>query len=155
MKALLPGLLLIALTLPALRAAEAAAPGKIQVETLVQSTKSWDGTPLPPFPAGAQPEMRVVRITIPPHTSLPVHKHPVYNAGVLLKGSLVVELVGGPNDGKTMTMKAGDPLVEVMNQWHYGRNDGDEPAEILVVYTGPKGTPITVLKDDQPNKSGY
>jgi len=149
MKAVLPLLTCLALVALAV-AAETNAPagGKVKSETLVQSTKSWDGQPLPPFPEGAQPEMRVVRITFPPHTKLPVHKHPLYNAGVLLSGELIVQIVGGKDDGKEIKLKAGDPLIEVMNQWHFGRNDGDEPAVILVVYTGPEGPPVTILKED-------
>ena len=47
-------------------------------------------------------------------------------------------------DKKTLHLKAGDPIVEVVDTWHYGRNDGDTPAEIIVFYAGVKGTPITV-----------
>ena len=37
----------------------------IQVEPLIQSTSSWDGTPYKTYPAG-QPQITVLKITIPP-----------------------------------------------------------------------------------------
>ena len=79
---------------------------------------------------------------IPPKTKLNWHKHPVINAGVLLKGELTV--ISKAND--TLHQKAGEPIVEIVNGWHYGENKGNEPAEIIVFYAGVENTPITVLK---------
>ncbi|HYN77899.1 MAG TPA: hypothetical protein VES73_08905 [Lamprocystis sp. (in: g-proteobacteria)] len=45
-----------------------------------------------------------------------------------------------------MDLKAGDSLVEVVGKWHYGVNEGTEPAVILVFYAGEAGTPITLTK---------
>lgn len=114
----------------------------VVVKKMLQSTASWNGAMLPAYPEG-QPEVTILRITIPPKTALPWHKHPVINSGVLLSGSLVVET----EDGAEMTLSAGDPLVELVDTWHRGENRGDVPAVILVVYSGIKGEPITVLKD--------
>jgi quercetin dioxygenase-like cupin family protein len=66
----------------------------------------------------------------------------VINAGVLLKGSLMVVT----EEQDTLHMKAGDSIVEVVNKWHYGINEGNEPAEIIVFYAGIKGKPVTVEK---------
>ncbi len=114
----------------------------IQVETLLKSAESWDGAPLPAYAEG-QPEVTILRITIAPGTALPEHKHPYMNAGVLESGELEVTL----ESGKTMRLKAGDSLAEVVNTWHFGRNVGDTPAVILVVYAGIKGEPVTVLRE--------
>jgi quercetin dioxygenase-like cupin family protein len=73
---------------------------------------------------------------------LPLHKHPVINAGVLLKGELTVVT----EDNKTLHLKAGDSIVEVVNKWHYGINKGNESAEIIVFYAGAQGSPITIKK---------
>ncbi len=43
-----------------------------------------------------------------------------------------------------MQLQAGQGLIEMLNQPHYGTNNGTEPAEIVVVYAGVKGQPITV-----------
>ena len=96
---------------------------------LIKSTKNWNGDPLPAYPAG-EPEISILRITIPPNCSLPMHTHPVINAGVLLKGQLTVTTKGG----QVLHMKAGDPIVELVDTWHYGKNEGSEPAEFLVFY---------------------
>lgn len=113
----------------------------VEVEMLAQSTTSWDGTELPRYPR-SHPEITILKILIPPHTALPLHKHPVINAGVLLRGSLTVEA----ENGRVLHLEAGDSIVELVNQWHYGRNDGDEPAEIIVFYAGTPGKPITVTR---------
>ncbi len=111
----------------------------IHVDELAKTSTSWNGAPLPTYDQGT-PEVTILKITIAPKTELPLHQHPVINAGVLLKGELTVVT----EDKKTLHLKAGDPIVEVVDTWHYGRNDGDGPAEILVFYAGVKGTPITV-----------
>lgn len=114
----------------------------IQVETLLKTSESWDGQELPPYPEGT-PEITILRITVAPGTALPNHQHPVMNAGVLLKGQILVRT----EHGKTRQLKAGDSLSEVVNTWHFGSNNGDIPAEIIVVYAGVKGKPITVLEE--------
>jgi quercetin dioxygenase-like cupin family protein len=115
----------------------------VQSIELVKSSTSWDGQPLPAYKRG-RPEITILRITIPPNYTLPMHKHPVINAGVLLKGKLTVVT----ESGDIIHLKPYDPIVEVVNTWHYGRNDGDEPAEIIVFYAGEKGMPITVIKPE-------
>jgi quercetin dioxygenase-like cupin family protein len=108
-------------------------------DVLVKSTQSWDGSLLPPYPEG-QPEVTILKITIPAGTKIPLHQHPYINAGVLLKGELTVVT----KTGDTLIMTAGDPIVEIVNKWHMGQNSGDVPAEIIVFYAGIQGQPITV-----------
>ncbi len=111
----------------------------VNVETLAKTTSSWDGTTLPDYGQG-QPEVTILRITIPPKVQLPLHKHPEINAGVLLKGELTVVT----EDKQILHLKAGDAIVEVVNKWHYGKNEGNEPAEIIVFYAGIRNSPITI-----------
>ncbi len=118
-------------------------PGVV-VDSLVQSSASWDGTPLPAYPEG-QPLVTILRIQIPPGTTLPLHNHPVINAGVLLSGELTVVT----EQDETLQLKAGDPIVEVVNTWHYGRNDGTETAEIIVFYVGTAESPLTVKRGSE------
>ncbi|WP_431165426.1 cupin domain-containing protein [Tenacibaculum halocynthiae] len=115
--------------------------GKIKVIKLIETSKSWNGTPLPKYLEGT-PKVTILKITIPPKTELKKHMHPEINAGVLLKGELTV--ISENKD--TLHLKAGDPIVELVNLWHYGKNEGDIPAEIIVFYAGIEGTPITILK---------
>ena len=107
----------------------------IVVKELVKTTKSWDGEILRPYPQG-QPEITIRRISIPAGARLDTHSHSVINAGVLISGQLTVVT----EDGKTLHLKAGDPIVEVVNTAHYGINQGKVPAEIVVFYAGAVDT---------------
>lgn len=138
---ILISLAILLLLLPACTTTQQAGKSAIVSKELVKSTKSWDGSPLPDYPKG-QPEIRIRRITIPAGARLATHLHPVINAGVLLSGELTVVKVDGP----TLHLKAGDPIVELVNKRHYGINEGKVPAEIIVVYAGVVGAQPTVLK---------
>ena len=122
------------------RVRQAADEAPVVVKELVKSTTSWDGAVLGAYPQG-QPEVTIRRISIPAGARLDTHSHPVINAGVLLNGELTVVTV----DGKTLHLKAGDPIVEVVNTLHYGINEGNGPAEIVVFYAGAVGTPVSIL----------
>ncbi|MCX5700152.1 MAG: cupin domain-containing protein [Candidatus Omnitrophica bacterium] len=112
-----------------------------EVSVLAKTTSSWDGALLPKYARG-RPEITILKITIPPGTQLPLHKHIVINTGVLISGELTVFT----ENKKILHLKAGDPIVEVVNKWHYGKNEGKVPAEIIVFYMGIKGKPITIKK---------
>ena len=113
----------------------------VKVDVLAKTSKSWDGRDLPNYAKG-KPEITILRIKIPPKVQLPLHEHPVINAGVLLKGELTVVT----KDKETLHLKAGDSIVEVVDKWHYGKNEGNEPAEIIVFYAGVQDTPISIKK---------
>ncbi|MDP4611078.1 MAG: cupin domain-containing protein [Opitutales bacterium] len=117
--------------------------GNVSVEILAQSDRSWDGVKLPAYPT-EDPQMSVVKVTIPPHSKLKWHKHPSMNAGYMISGEILVTA----EDGQTRVVKAGEGLIEMVNTWHYGRNDGDVPAEIVVVYSGVKDRPLAIIKED-------
>ncbi len=115
------------------------AESSVAVDVVLKTTQSWDGTELPAYPKG-QPEVTILKIVIPAGVKLPLHQHPVINAGILTKGELTVTTQAGDK----LFMKAGDSIAEVVDKWHFGANTGSEPAEILVFYAGVKGQPITV-----------
>ena len=114
----------------------------IKTEELLKTTTSWDGTALPGYPAG-QPEITILRIEVAPGAEFPMHLHPVINAGILTKGKLTVETA----DHKVLHLEADDSIAEVVNQWHRGKNEGAEPAEIIVFYAGTQGQPLMVKKE--------
>ena len=115
----------------------------VQVEPLANSQTSWNGTPLPAYRTG-QPEVTIVKYLIAPGAELPPHLHPVINAGVMLKGELTVV----SDTGERLHLKAGDAIIELVNQVHQGRNEGTETVELIVFYAGNVGYPTKVLKDD-------
>ena len=117
------------------------AAGNAETVILAKSDKSWDGSSLPMYPTSL-PEISVLKITISPHTELPLHKHPIINVGYMLKG--VLKVVSAEN--KTLILKEGDAIIEMVDKWHYGVNESDEPAEIVVVYAGEKGSAYAIKR---------
>ncbi len=116
-----------------------AADGSVTVETLANTTTSWNGATLPAY-ADGQPEVTILKITVEPGVQLDLHKHPVINAGVLLSGELTVIT----EKDQTLVLKPGDAIVEVVETWHYGKSTADEAAVIIVFYAGIENSPITV-----------
>ncbi|MBW2604598.1 MAG: cupin domain-containing protein [Deltaproteobacteria bacterium] len=119
----------------------------VVVDVLAKTVSSWDGKALPDYPSG-RPEITILRIKVQPGVQLPLHTHPVINAGVLLNGELTVVT----EDNETLYLKAGDSIVEVVDKWHYGKNEGNKPAEIIVFYAGIPGKPITVKPEKQDTR---
>jgi len=110
----------------------------IQAETLLKADSSWDGVAYTAYPQG-RPELTVVRLTIPPHTTLPWHTHPMPNAAYVVSGEIMVEKQA---DGKTRTLGAGQVLAEMVGTPHRGTT-GDEPAVLMVFYAGVSGMPLS------------
>jgi quercetin dioxygenase-like cupin family protein len=117
-----------------------AADGAV-TEELIKGGSSWDGSALSSYPSGS-PEVRILKITIPPGVELPMHKHPVINAAFMLSGELTVIT----DDNNILHPKAGDAFIEVQEKWHYGKNEGTSPAVLIVFYAGTKDSPITIKK---------
>ena len=115
------------------------AEDKAHTELLIQSTQSWDGGDFV-YPEG-DAQLTIARITIPKGVSLPMHCHPVPLGGVVTAGILEVK----KQDGKLLLLNEDEALIEVSNQWHYGR--AIEEVEIIVIYSGAVGVPVTVFKD--------
>lgn len=141
MKQLVFGILLVVWLSGTCPAKDVHTASGIQVDELAKSGFSWDGSRLPEYPKEA-PEITILKIRIPPGALLPMHEHPVINAGVLLSGELTVIT----EDGKTLHLKAGEAIIEVVKKWHSGKNEGSEPAEIIVFYAGTPDEPITLKK---------
>ena len=114
---------------------------EIQVEVLLKAGETWDGEPLPSYPRGPA-EVSIIRLTVPPGKSLPIHRHPLINGGMLLSGELTLRTERGDHK----VLRAGEPLLEVVNSWHAGHNAGTEPAVALVFYIGTPGLPLTELR---------
>ncbi|RUR45130.1 cupin domain-containing protein [Vreelandella populi] len=110
----------------------------ITTEQLVQSPDAWNGTPYERYPAG-RPQLTVMRMTIPAHTSLPLHTHPMPNAAYILSGQLTLEEY---ETGKTQIFKAGEAFNEAVGDIHRGYTTED-PVVVIVTYAGVKGMPLS------------
>lgn len=110
----------------------------VQKEVLLQSSSSWDGTPYVSYPAGV-PELTVLKLTIPPNTSLAWHTHPIPNAAYVVSGELTVEK---KETGEKKVLVPGQVLPEMVGQLHRGTS-GEQPVVLIVFYAGTKGTPLS------------
>jgi quercetin dioxygenase-like cupin family protein len=109
----------------------------IQTETLIQTTSAWDGMPYKTYPGG-QPQITVLRVTIPPHTVMKWHSHPIPNAGYILVGDLTIE----KKDGTRRHFVAGQAITETVDSVHRGLT-GSEPAVVIVFYAGAVGKSLS------------
>ena len=102
----------------------------------------------------------LVRATIAPHTTLPVHTHPGLQTAWLVSGELTYTVVEGGearitraasggtpaatetlSPGETTVFHPGDAWVEQAGMVHFAENAGSEPVVILVA---------SLLAADQP-----
>ncbi|AOJ71587.1 MULTISPECIES: cupin domain-containing protein [Burkholderia] len=123
---------------PALAQASDARPRAAET-VLLQTTHAWDGSPYRAYPIH-QPEVTVVRYTLPPHAVLPWHTHPSINIGYVLSGHLTAVR---RSDGKRLALGPGDVVPEMVDGAHRGET-GNEPAELIVFYAGTPGAPLTI-----------
>lgn len=94
-----------------------------------------------------QPELTMIRLTIPAHTALPWHTHPVPNAGYVLEGQLTIH---DRETGKTQTFHQGQAFAESVNDTHRGET-GETRTVLLLTYAGTPGTPTSVpAKGEKP-----
>lgn len=115
----------------------------LKVTPLLKTTTSWDGKPIV-YPGG-QAEVSALVIDIAPGGETGWHQHPVPSFGMVLEGTLEVEL----KDGQVKRIEAGQALAEVVGTLHNGRNVDKKPLKLLVIYAGSAGTPLT-LKENAP-----
>lgn len=114
----------------------------VKVTPLIQSTQSWNGTPIV-YPAG-QAQITGLMIEIAPGADTGWHQHSAPCFGVVTQGTLEVTL----KDGKVKHLQAGDALLEVVDTDHIGRNVGDVPVKIIVFYAGTVGQVLTVKTNE-------
>ena len=117
---------------------------RAHADHLLNATHSWNGTAYMPYPA-SQPELSMIRLTIPAHTALPWHVHPFPNAGYVLQGTLTIQ---DRETGKSKTFHQGEAFAESVNDIHRGVS-GDETTILLLTYAGSAGKPTSIPVDKQ------
>ena len=120
----------------------AAREPQIAVQQILQTTQSWDGQIYQSYPTG-QPQLTVLRITIPPNTALHWHHHPVISVGYVLSGHLTIEK---RDTGERTIVHAGQIVAETVQTTHRGFTT-EEPVELVVFYAGQVGLPITINEE--------
>ncbi len=110
-------------------------------EVLLKTTSTWDNAKYEKLKI-KKPEVTVLKIDIGVGESLPMHKHDLVNIAYVKKGTLTVIT----DTNKQITVKEGECLPEIIGKYHYGKNTGNEPVELIVFYIGQKGTPLSINK---------
>lgn len=113
------------------------ATAQVTSETLLQAGQSWDGTAYESYPSGT-PQLTLLRLTIPAHSTLPWHVHPMPNAAYVMSGTLTVET----RSGKQRRITSGDVLAESVDVVHRGATE-DEEVVLLVFYAGTPGMALS------------
>ncbi len=108
---------------------------------LLKTTSTWDNAEYKKLKI-KKPEVTVLKIIINMNEELPMHKHDLVNIAYVKKGTLTVIT----DDYKEITLHEGEVLPELVGKYHYGKNTGNEPVELVVFYIGEKGTPLSVNK---------
>ena len=122
---------------------------EISVDTLVQSSTSWDGGAF--TYVEEKPQITIQRIIIKPEgkaLTLPLHCHEIPLVGYIVRGQIQVLKLSG----ETKIYKAGDAVIEVMNKWHTGIFT--EETEIIAFYAGNEEVNLTIMKDAPPSVLG-
>ena len=112
-----------------------------QKEVLLKTTSTWDNKEYKKLKI-KKPEATVLKIIINVNEVLPMHKHDLVNIAYVKNGTLTVVT----EDNKEITLHEGEVLPELVGTYHYGKNTGKVPVELIVFYLGQKGTPLSVNK---------
>jgi quercetin dioxygenase-like cupin family protein len=136
-KTLLTGILTLVLTACATTHDNKALP--ITSTQLIKTTTTWDGKAIV-YPSNDKAQVTALMIEIPVNGETGWHHHPVPSFAMILQGTLDVML----KDGSVNHLKAGDPLVEVVDTAHNGRNTGNVPVKIMVFYAGTVNSVLTI-----------
>ena len=110
-------------------------------DVLLKTTSTWDNAKYQKLKI-KKPEVTVLKIVINVGEELPMHKHDLINIAYVKKGILTVIT----DKNKKITLHEGECLPELIGKYHYGKNTGKEPVELIVFYVGEKGTPLSVNK---------
>lgn len=111
-------------------------------KVLLKTTSTWNNEEYEKLKI-KNPEVTVLKIVIGVNEKLPMHKHDLVNIAYVKKGTLTVVT----DDNQEITVHEGDVLPELVGKYHYGKNTGKEPVELIVFYLGQKGTPLSVNKE--------
>lgn len=128
-------------TFTAAHALDSGAAAPVVVTPVKSASVTSTGQPIT-LPQG-KVEVAASIFDIAPGATLPVHKHPFPRYAYVLSGTLKVT---NADTGKSDTFKAGDFIIEMIDQWHYGSNIGPDPVKLLVIDQIEAGAQATVLK---------
>ena len=116
-------------------------------EHLLKADRSWNEKPYTHYPSG-QPTLTMIRLTIPPHTALPWHTHPIPNVGYVLQGQLTIQ---DKASGASHVFHQGDAFAESMDDAHRGVS-GNTATILLLTYAGGNNLPTSIPLKGEKNE---
>ena len=100
------------------------------------------------YPAYADDEVTIMKVTIPPGKSTGWHKHEFPVFAYVIKGSLTVET----ETGEDLQFKENSSFAEVINVNHNGTNKGIDDVVLIAFYMGEKGRKLSIPKEGLTKK---
>lgn len=119
----------------------AAYNGGVTSKLLKQTTVTANGQKIS-YPVTDKAEVTALVVEIAPGAETGWHKHSIPVYAYMLSGVLEVQVEGG----KPLIYKTGDAIIEVVNTFHTGKNNGTVPVQLAVFYTGIAGQPNVIKK---------
>jgi quercetin dioxygenase-like cupin family protein len=95
------------------------------------------------YPDFADPEITMLKITIPPGKSTGWHKHNIPVFAYVVKGILTVEL----EDHQIKKFKEESTFAEMRDTYHNGTNKEDSDLVLIAIYMGGKGQKLSIMKE--------
>ena len=106
------------------------ASADVSTQTILDTDKTVIGQDIS-YPSGSpQITSKIVTIPVGAETGPHIHEYPLFV--YVMEGEITVDY----GDQGIKTFVKGDSFVEAINYTHNGKNNGDEPTEILVVLVG-------------------
>lgn len=124
----------------ALATPAAAQPLTLGTPVTIDATLS--GQPIRP-PLGDL-RVTITRTELPVGGRLAAHKHPYPRLVQVQAGRLAIRNL---DTGENREVKAGDWVVDAIDQWHEGVVLGDEPVRLLTIDQAPPGAAVTVPRN--------
>ena len=116
-----------------------------KVSPVIKATATATGQKLQ-YPQTDKPEIESVLVEIAPGGESGRHMHPVPTYVYVLEGTLTLE----SDHGSPREYAAGSGFLESMNSWHNGKNLGQAPLKILVVFVSEEGKKNFIRAEGQP-----
>jgi quercetin dioxygenase-like cupin family protein len=117
----------------------------LKVSPVVKATATASGQKLQ-YPQTDKPEIESVLIEIAPGGESGRHMHPVPTYVYVVEGTLTVEM----DHDSPRKYPAGSGFLESVNSWHNGKNLGQAPVKVLVVFVSEEGKKNFIRAEGQP-----
>lgn len=124
----------------ALAAPAAAQPVTLGTPVTIDATLSGQAIRAP----SGDLRVTITQTQLPVGGKLAAHKHPYPRVVQVLAGRLEVRNL---DTGQTRQAKAGDWMVDAVDQWHEAVVVGDEPVRLMTIDQAPPGQPVTIMRN--------